>query len=93
MLDIEQVGIHDNFFDLGGDSLLISAARSRLELALNKKLSITDLFQYPTVHSLARFVEEGEVQTDLLAKAQDRARKQLAVAGQAPLRIGAFGND
>jgi amino acid adenylation domain-containing protein len=93
VLDIEQVGIHDNFFDLGGDSLLISAARSRLELALNKKLSITDLFQYPTVHSLARFVEEGEVQTDLLAKAQDRARKQLAVAGQAPLRIGAFGND
>ena len=77
VLDIAPVGVYDNFFDLGGDSLLISSVRIRLEALLKKPLSVVDLFRYPTVNSLARFVEDGEGQTNLIATVQDRARRQL----------------
>jgi len=91
VLDIDQVGLHDNFFDLGGDSLLISSARSRLESVLETEISIVDLFRYPTVHSFARFVEDGEPRADLFAGVQDRARKRLTAAGQMQHLDGAGG--
>jgi precorrin-6B methylase 2 len=93
VLDVEEVGIHHNFFDLGGDSLLISSVRSRLERLLKVQVSIVDLFRYPTVHSLARFVEEGEAKTDLFEKVQDRARMQLDAAVRAERRMGISGNE
>ena len=58
-LEIDQPGLHDNFFDLGGDSLLIIRVQNRLERLLERQISIVDLFQYPTVHSLAQFLQEG----------------------------------
>jgi acyl carrier protein len=49
----ENVGIHDNFFDLGGNSLLMIRLYSKLREVLNTELSVLDLFQYPTISSLA----------------------------------------
>src|SRR6185295_15116576 len=51
------VGIDDNFFDLGGQSLLILQVQSRLETLLDRELEITDLFKYPTIRRLAAFLE------------------------------------
>jgi amino acid adenylation domain-containing protein len=93
LLDVEEVGPDRNFFDLGGDSLLISSVRSRLERLLKKQVSIVDLFRYPTVRSLARFVEEREPQTDLFERVQDRARMQLGIAGSGERRMGVSGDD
>jgi len=56
LLHIEKVGRHDNFFDLGGNSLLIVRAQSRLQATLGTKLPVVKLFQYPTVHALADFL-------------------------------------
>jgi len=44
LLQVEKVGIHDNFFDLGGHSLLIVQAHSRLREVVDRELSITDMF-------------------------------------------------
>ncbi len=81
VLGLEEVDVHDNFFDLGGDSLLISSVRSRLGTLLDKPISIVDLFRYPTVHSLAKFVGDGRAPTDLLASLQRRALKQIEAIG------------
>lgn len=53
LFDIKKVGINDNFFNLGGDSL--SAIKLQVE-ALNKNLNITyaDIFAYPTIRLLAK---------------------------------------
>ena len=57
VLGVEKVGVHDNFFDLGGHSLLMSKVHSRLRgEGLAGGLSMVELFQYPTVHSLARYL-------------------------------------
>jgi amino acid adenylation domain-containing protein len=77
VLNLAQVGVNDNFFDAGGDSLLISRVRSRLALLFNKEVSIVDLFRNPTVSSLAKFLSQEDAKADSFRQAQERARKQI----------------
>jgi natural product biosynthesis luciferase-like monooxygenase protein len=51
-LNVPQVGLDDNFFDLGGHSLLMVQVQQQLQGALGRELSITDLFRFPTIRSL-----------------------------------------
>jgi amino acid adenylation domain-containing protein len=67
---IEQVGVHDNFFDLGGNSLLIVKLHSRLQKALGRSFPLVDLFKHPTVAALAGSL--GATGTE--APSLDRAR-------------------
>ncbi|MGW6618207.1 amino acid adenylation domain-containing protein, partial [Streptomyces erythrochromogenes] len=53
VLGVEKVGIHDNFFDLGGDSILSIQVVSRARQALGIRLSPRLLFEAPTVAELA----------------------------------------
>ncbi|HEX8719954.1 MAG TPA: amino acid adenylation domain-containing protein [Pyrinomonadaceae bacterium] len=52
-LGIDVLGAHDNFFDLGGHSLLLVQVHQKLNAALGRELSIVDLFKYPTISALA----------------------------------------
>ena len=47
VLGSRKVGLEDNFFDLGGHSLLMVRLRNRLQQALQTDISIIDLFRYP----------------------------------------------
>jgi len=64
VLDVSQVGIQDNFFDLGGHSLLLMQVHSRLAAAFGRKFPLLDLFKHTTVASQARYVmpEDPEAQ-------------------------------
>jgi len=53
VLGVAEVGVHDNFFDLGGRSLLLVRVQARLAKRLNREISILELFRWPTIHSLA----------------------------------------
>ncbi|MEM7125064.1 MAG: amino acid adenylation domain-containing protein [Chloroflexota bacterium] len=59
-LNVAQVDIHDNFFEIGGHSLLMLQIHSRLqplvEERLNKPLAVVDLFRYPTIHLLCQYL-------------------------------------
>jgi acyl carrier protein len=57
---VDQVGAHDNFFDLGGYSLLMVRLHGRIREVLGTDLSIIDLLKYPTVGALASFLCRGE---------------------------------
>jgi amino acid adenylation domain-containing protein len=57
VLGVEEVGLYDNFFDLGGHSLLMIQAHAKLRRAFGSDLSVIDLFKHPTVNSLARYLE------------------------------------
>lgn len=62
VLVVEKVGLNDNFFDLGGHSLLMFKAHTRLQDGLGRSFSMVELFRYPTVSALAEFLsrERGE---------------------------------
>jgi amino acid adenylation domain-containing protein len=78
VLKLEKVGTRDNFFDLGGHSLLLVRVMNRIQQSLGKDITIVDMFQRPTIHDLAKFlaVERKDVlPSDAI---QDRASKQRA---------------
>lgn len=57
-LKVGSVGLDDNFFQVGGDSLRVVRVFNRLgALTRGKKLSITDLFKHPTIRGLSAFLE------------------------------------
>jgi amino acid adenylation domain-containing protein len=76
VLQLEKVGTGDNFFDLGGHSLLLVKVHSRLRASFEKELSMTDLFRYPTIRSLAKYLSDDQNATSTPPQVQDRARKQ-----------------
>jgi acyl transferase domain-containing protein/ubiquinone/menaquinone biosynthesis C-methylase UbiE/acyl carrier protein len=59
LLQLEGVGIHDNFFDLGGNSLLLNQSANKLAEIFGVKLSIVELFQYPTIYTLAQRLSQS----------------------------------
>jgi acyl carrier protein len=75
------VGLDDNFFDLGGDSLQLIEVHSELQKLLPCELCLTDLFEYTTVRSLASRLAAMESPArsshePAFSQAEDRARKQ-----------------
>jgi acyl-CoA synthetase (AMP-forming)/AMP-acid ligase II/acyl carrier protein len=66
VLKVEQVSVTANFFDLGGHSLLLAQVHAEIVAELGRGLSIIELFQYPTVASVASHLEEsGSFHLDL----------------------------
>lgn len=58
LLSMERVGIDDNFFDLGGDSILLVQVHGRLESIWPGEVTMVDLFTYPTIAKLTNFIEQ-----------------------------------
>ncbi|HEX8391099.1 MAG TPA: amino acid adenylation domain-containing protein [Longimicrobium sp.] len=57
LLGRASVGVHENFFDIGGHSLLLAQLQERLQTALGRPVGLIDLFQYPTVSTFAARLE------------------------------------
>ena len=58
-IGLERVGVTNNFFDLGGDSLVIEDVLADIEGSLGRNLSTATLFQHPTVRALAAYLDPG----------------------------------
>ncbi len=56
VLRVDTVSVEDNFFDLGGHSLLLIRVHSRLRQQLDPELAVGDLFRYPTIEALAKVI-------------------------------------
>jgi acyl carrier protein len=78
LLHLERVGLYDNFFDLGGHSLLITQLYSKLKRAFRKEISIVDLFKYPTVSALAKYFSDDRSKTP--AKAEKDSEDRFSIA-------------
>lgn len=58
ILDVERIGVHDNFFLLGGDSLLATMVIARVRSLFSTALSLDSIFREPTVAGFALLLEE-----------------------------------
>jgi amino acid adenylation domain-containing protein len=72
------VGLDDNFFDLGGTSLGLMQVHSRLTADLHLDLSVLDVFEHPTIRSLARRMNNGGNRPLADAVAQRAVRQRMA---------------
>jgi amino acid adenylation domain-containing protein len=81
LLEVGEVGVEDNFFDLGGHSLLLVRLQARLKSDLGRDVPLVDLFQYPTVRSLAAHLQGGPADTGAAAEGEERGgARQAAVS-------------
>jgi surfactin family lipopeptide synthetase A len=76
VLGIENVGVHDNFFDRGGHSLLAIQLHQRLRVALGLDIELLHLFQFPTIDSLVRFLHAGYNFDGKTRDTRERAERQ-----------------
>lgn len=58
VLGVPQVGVRDNFFELGGYSLLAAQLLNEIEKTFSKNLTLTDVFQSPTIEQLANILTQ-----------------------------------
>jgi hypothetical protein len=87
VLGVERVGAHDNFFDLGGRSLLLAQVHERIRTELGREVGMVSLFKYPTVRLLADFIardaddgvettERGRERAAARRESRDRRRER-----------------
>lgn len=58
VLNRQDIGLHDNFFDLGGDSISMVALFRELQEDYGSRLTMIELFRYPTIKDLCEFLLE-----------------------------------
>jgi len=80
ILNVERIGVHDNFFDLGANSLLMMRANSRLQAVLGRSLSLVDMFQNPTIAALAAHLAASEATQAETGSAAARSSRERALA-------------
>jgi acyl carrier protein len=88
VLGVDRVGVHDNFFDLGGHSLQAVQLIARATKALGRDIPVKALFLYPTVATLAEAVDTGAAAPETQARSDCALRRAEGgeSAGEAPHR-------
>jgi amino acid adenylation domain-containing protein len=86
VLGLERVGIHDNFFDLGGHSLLLAKVHSQFQAAFGREVAMIDLFRYPTISALAKYLNNAP-EEDSLKESANRAERRRSAMQQQQLRM------
>jgi natural product biosynthesis luciferase-like monooxygenase protein len=82
LLGREQVGIDSNFFDLGGHSLLVVRLNREIKEQLEKQVSLTDLYRFPTIRTFVASLESGGVSEQVKESADRGARRREAMAAR-----------
>ena len=75
LLSVPRVSVHDNFFDLGGHSLLLLEFQKKIREALDRQLDLMAFFQFPTVRALAEHIASNGARA---AAPDDQSPDQVA---------------
>jgi acyl transferase domain-containing protein/acyl carrier protein len=79
-LGIAEIGRDDNFFDLGGHSLLLIQVQDILGTRLGRPISVTDLFQFPTIATLSAHLGGAKRELPLVKVTASRETTPRAIA-------------
>jgi acyl transferase domain-containing protein/acyl carrier protein len=98
VLGVDRVGLYDNFFELGGHSLLLIRVHSRLQQVYGDRISMVDLFKYPTVSSLVGYLSDEKTEPIAGVQPEAQVERRRSTAAQRRRRssegrrTGEFGN-
>jgi natural product biosynthesis luciferase-like monooxygenase protein len=79
VLGRNDVSTTDNFFDLGGHSLLTVQVLGRLKTKVSRPVSLVDLFRYPTIRALAAFLDSAEEAPQSLHGSAERGAERQRI--------------
>jgi hypothetical protein len=75
LLGVEQIGVNDNFFDIGANSLLVMRANGRINQTLGKSVTLVEMFRFPSVSSLSAHLNRDAAAE--LAASKEAGRESL----------------
>jgi len=86
-LAVQEVGIDDNFFDIGGHSLLVVRMHRRVKELFEQPVALTDLYRFPTIRSFAEFLRgggDGRIQhsSDRAQMRRDAMQRRRGIRGE-----------
>lgn len=84
VLQIDRIGVHDNFFDLGANSVDIIRLHNKLTGFINKKIPIVEMFKSPNVFALAQYI--GNQDDGQLPENEIDSRENKVNEGKARLK-------
>jgi hypothetical protein len=86
VLGRNEVGVEDNFFDLGGTSLGLMEVHASIARSLASDLTVIEMFQYPRISALAARLAQSSVAPAAALGAAERARLRAAALARRPVR-------
>jgi len=78
VLNVEKVGVHENFFNLGASSLHIVRAHNKLGEVFDRDIEITAIFEHPTVSALAKHLSREQSKQTSVQESQERSQIRKA---------------
>jgi len=88
VLQLSNVGIYDNFFEIGGNSLLLVQAYSKLQNLFGSQVSMVMLFRYPNIHALAEHLSQSQpMESSEPNRAETRKSRQDLMKQQRQSRL------
>jgi natural product biosynthesis luciferase-like monooxygenase protein len=91
-LGVPLVGVTDNFFDLGGHSLLVVQVQRRIRQELGREVPIADMFRFTTVRALATYLGDGTGAKQVVRQGQARAALRNRMMGTRSKSAVEWGN-
>ena len=82
ILGLEKVGTEDNFFDLGGHSLLVVKLHREVKARVDQPIALTDLYRFTTIGSLSQHLSSGGERVELKSETDRAKRRREALAGR-----------
>lgn len=79
VLEIENIGLRDNFFEIGGSSLTMSILLGEMSRCFEKDFTIIEFFQHPTIATMAAYINNSQTKDDAknIRQAHLKKRQQL----------------
>ncbi|NIM17897.1 MAG: hypothetical protein GTO45_38435 [Candidatus Aminicenantes bacterium] len=68
-----EIGIHDNFFDIGGTSMDVVLVNAKIAEEFGKKIPIVTMYKYTTIRALSGYLDRGEAEDQDMISEEKRA--------------------
>ncbi len=78
VLGLDRVGIHDSFFDIGGNSMSLVQVYGHLTRIASREVSLVELYEFPTIAAFSRYLEDDHPRPEAPAEPVRRDRAALA---------------
>jgi acyl carrier protein len=80
VLSLPRAGLYDNFFELGGTSLAAFSIVQQISARLGVEISVIKIFEYPTIATLAQFLQGRKDELGVVRSAYERAKARRRAA-------------
>ena len=82
ILNLDKIGVNDQFFNIGGNSISLLKLNTLLNQKLNKQIATVTLFQYPTIRSFAQYLTQQEATEDHRREILENADESIQLIEQ-----------